>query len=55
MSQTATVTRRKVAGIEVVRGFELSFFALKRATSSSSSSAVRPFASAASNTVMVGP
>jgi hypothetical protein len=54
-AQTATVTRRNVAGIEVVPGFELSFLALNRATSSSSSSAVRPFAVAASNAFMVGP
>ena len=53
--QRAAVTRRNVAGIEVVSGLGLSFCALKRATSSSASSVVRPLASAASNAFIVGP
>src|SRR5437667_12506618 len=54
-SQTATVTRRKVAGIELASSLGLAFWALKRASSSACSSASRPFADADSNAFMVGP
>ena len=48
-----TVTRRKVAGIEVAPS--LLFCALNKASSSDWSSASRPSAAAASNAFMVGP
>src|SRR6266567_9189316 len=53
--QTATVTRKNVAGVEVASSLGLAFWALKRASSSACSSASRPLAVAASNAFMVGP
>ena len=53
--QTATVTRRKVAGMEVAFLLGLLFWLLNRASSSFCRSAARPFFSAASNAFMVGP
>jgi hypothetical protein len=47
--QTATVTRRKVAEIEVASSLGIAFWALKRASNSYCRSASRPFAAAASN------
>jgi pyridoxamine 5'-phosphate oxidase-like protein len=52
---TATVTRRKVAGIEVASSLGLVFWLLKRASSSACRSSSRPLAAAASNAFMVGP
>ncbi len=54
-AHTATVTRRKVAGMEVASSFWLAFWPLKRASSSACSSASRPSAAAASKAFMVGP
>jgi len=54
-SHTATVTRRKVAGMEVASSLGLAFWLLKRASSSACRSASRPLAAAASNAFMVGP
>ena len=51
----ATVTRRKIAGIEVASSLGLVFWLLKRASSSACRSASRPLAAAASNAFMVGP
>src|SRR4051812_45355560 len=48
-----TVTRRKVAGIDVASS--LVFCLLNKVSSSAWSSASRPFAAAASNAFMVGP
>ena len=48
-----TVTRRKVAGIDVASA--LVFCSLKRASSSAWSSSSRPLAEAASKAFMVGP
>ena len=50
-----TVTRRNVAGIDVVPGAGLWFWLSKSAASSFCSSAPRPFFSAASNAFIVGP
>ena len=55
LPHTATVTRRKVAGMDVASSLWLAFWALKRASSSACRSASRPFAAAASNAFMVGP
>jgi hypothetical protein len=52
--QTATVTRRKVAGIDVTPVVPL-FCRLKSSSSSFCRSAARPFFSAASKAFMVGP
>ncbi len=52
---TATVTRRKVAGMEVASSLGLAFWLLKRVSNSACSSASRPSAAAASNAFMVGP
>jgi hypothetical protein len=52
---SATVTRRKVAGMEVASSLWLAFWSLKRASSSACRSASRPLAAAASNAFMVGP
>lgn len=52
---SATVTRKKVAGIEVAALFELLFWLLNRSSSSFCRSAARPFFSAASKAFMVGP
>jgi hypothetical protein len=52
---TATVTRRKVAGMEVAASLGLVFWLLKSASSSDWSSASRPLAAAASNAFIVGP
>ena len=54
-AQSATVTRKKVAGMEVASLFGLLFWLLNRASSSFCRSAARPFFSAASNAPMVGP
>ncbi|MDQ1433851.1 MAG: phosphatidylinositol-3-phosphatase, partial [Actinomycetota bacterium] len=53
--QTSTVTRRKVAVIDVVSSFALWFCSLNRAASSRCRSSARPFISAASNAFIVGP
>ena len=53
--QSAAVTRRNVAGMEVASLLGLLFCPLKRASNSFCRSAARPFASAASNAFMVGP
>jgi hypothetical protein len=50
-----TVTRKKVAGMEVVSLFGLLFWLLNRTSSSFCKSPARPFFSAASNAFMVGP
>ena len=50
-----TVTRRKVAGIEVVLPSGLWFFRPNSATSSRSRSAVLPFSLAATKAFIVGP
>src|SRR5262249_61031476 len=50
---TTTVTRRKVAGIEV--SLRLLFWLLNSSSNSFCSSAAQPFFSAASNAFMVGP
>src|SRR6185369_16932430 len=55
LAYTATVTRRKVAGIAVVPGWSAVFCALNRASSSLKSSSSRPFDLAASNAFIVGP
>jgi hypothetical protein len=54
-AQTATVTRRNVAGMDVASSFGLVFWALKRASNSACRSASRPLAAAASNAFIVGP
>ena len=54
-SQTVTVTRMKVAGIEVVLLFGLSFFSAKSVFNSLCSSVAFPLFSAASYAFMVGP
>src|SRR4030095_9202162 len=51
--QTLTVTRRKVAGMEVAAC--LLFWLLNSSSNSSCNSAALPFFSAASNAFMVGP
>src|SRR5262249_23004440 len=53
--QTTTVTRKKVAGMEVASLLELLFWLSNRASSSFCSSAARPFFSAAANAFIVGP
>jgi hypothetical protein len=53
--QALTVTRRNVAGMDVVPGVGLWFWLSKSATNSFCKSAARPFLSAASNAFMVGP
>ena len=50
-----TVTRKKVAGMEVASLRGLLFWLLNRASSSFCRSPARPFFSAASNAFMVGP
>jgi hypothetical protein len=50
-----TVTRKNVAGIEVVPLLGLAFCALNSASSSACSSPLRPSAAAASNAFIVGP
>ena len=50
-----TVTRKKVAGMEVVSLRGLLFWLLNRTSSSFCKSPARPFFSAASNAFMVGP
>jgi hypothetical protein len=50
-----TVTRKKVAGMEVVSLLGLLFWLLNRTSSSFCKSPARPFFSAASNAFMVGP
>ncbi len=52
---TSTVTRRKVAGMDVVFLSGLWFWLVNRSSSSRCKSAVRPFFSAASNAFIVGP
>ena len=52
---TATVTRRKVAGMEVVSLLALLFWLSNRASSSFARSPARPLFSAASKAFMVGP
>ncbi len=52
---SATVTRKKVAGMEVASLLGLLFSRVNRASSSFCSSPARPFFSAASNAFMVGP
>lgn len=52
---TAIVTRRNVAGIEVVSGCWLLFCPLNKVSNSMRSSPARPFVSAASKAFMVGP
>ena len=54
-TQQATVTRRKVAGIEVAPFCGLWFWLANRSSSSFCSSSARPFFSAAANAFMVGP
>jgi len=54
-AQTETVTRRKVAGMEVASSLGLWFWALKSASSSACRSASRPLAAAASKAFIVGP
>ena len=53
--QSATVTRKKVAGMEVASLFGLLFWLANNSSSSLCRSAARPFFSAASNAFMVGP
>jgi hypothetical protein len=53
--QRATVTRRKVAGMEVASLLGLLFWLLNSSSSSFCRSADRPFSSAASKAFMVGP
>src|SRR5438067_2412698 len=53
--QTSTVTRRKVAGIDVASLFGLWFWLSNRSPSSFWRSAARPFFSAASKAFIVGP
>ena len=53
--QRVTVTRKKVAGMDVVSSCELLFWPLNRFSSSFCRSLARPFFSAASNAFMVGP
>src|SRR6266513_292084 len=53
--QTATVTRKKIAGMEVASLLELLFWLANNSSSSLCRSAARPFFSAASNAFMVGP
>ena len=53
--QSATVTRRKVAGMEVASLSGLLFWLLNRASNSFCRSVARPSFSAASNAFMVGP
>lgn len=53
--QSATVTRKKVAGIEVASLVGLLFCSWNRTSSSFCNSAARPSFSAASNAFMVGP
>jgi hypothetical protein len=52
---TTTVTRRKVAGMEVASSLGCVFLLLKRPSSSACRSASRPLAAAASNALIVGP
>src|SRR5450631_1143800 len=52
---SATVTRKKVAEMEVVSLLGLLFWLLNRTSSSFRRSPARPFFSAASNAFMVGP
>jgi hypothetical protein len=52
---TATVTRRKVAGMEVASSLGFAFWALKRVSNSACRSSSRPLAAAASKAFMVGP
>jgi hypothetical protein len=54
-NQTAIITRRKVAGMEVASLLGLLFWLLNRASNSFCRSAARPLFSAASNAFMVGP
>ena len=54
-NQIVAVTRRKVAGMDVRESLPDLFCALKRVSNSFCRSAARPFFSAASNAVMVGP
>ena len=53
--QSATVTRKKVAGMEVTSLRALLFWLSNRTSSSFCRSPARPFFSAASNAFMVGP
>src|SRR5438034_53717 len=53
--QSATVTRKKVAGMEVASLPELLFWLANNSSRSLCRSAARPFFSAASNAFMVGP
>src|SRR5262249_26773270 len=53
--QTDTVTRKKVAGIDVAPGRVLLFWRLNKSSSSFCRSAARPFFSAASKAFIVGP
>ncbi len=55
LPQTATVTRRNVAGIDVVAGSSLMFLLAKRSSSSACRSPSRPPPAAASYAFMVGP
>lgn len=52
---TETVTRKKVAGMDVVSFLGLLFWLLNRTSSSFCKSPARPFFSVASNAFMVGP
>src|SRR6266481_6473183 len=52
--QSATVTRKKVAGMDVASLRGLWFWRLNSSSNSFCKSAARPFFSAASNAVMVG-
>src|SRR5260370_29730794 len=53
--QSVTVTRKKVAGMDVVSLFGLLFWLANNSSSSLCRAAARPFFSAASNAFMVGP
>ena len=53
--QSATVTRKKIAGMEAASLRALLFWLLNRSSSSFCRSADRPFFSAASNAFMIGP
>ena len=53
--QSATVTRKKVAGMDVVSLLGLLFLLLNRTSSCFARSAAPPFFSAASKAFMVGP
>jgi len=53
--QSATITRKKVAGIEVASLLGLLFWLANNSSNSRCRSAARPFFSAASNAFMVGP